>query len=378
MKKELITELKGLKKELESMPKSKKRDLLFLDYYKYISFLRDLGIIKGDNSRILEFNGDDDLINEKIELQSLYEIQELLENSSKINEKIEEIISVYHDNNYYSVNNFKMMKINNKNIGKILNDFFASIDSNILKIYNQLIEEEHIYFGTLYDAGGETCFSSFDKLSNIIINGNGDNLYDYISLVHEVGHAYQKYLERNNTNIHGIHYGVEITSMLIEKLFIKYLEDNYLFNEQVNLINTWELSSNLNTLSHCKLIGNLVNEGNINIDFINLDVYSDLSDDEVTSLLEEDCGYVFDDRKKLNLINYTYVIGDIMSSYFYYKINDNKEKGVKELKNFIVSIYDMPLDEFIEKYMNDIEAVKRYVNEKINDKNKKLKKNIKK
>lgn len=366
MKNELIKELKGLKKKLELMPKSKERELLFIEYYKYYNFLKDLRIIE-DNNDPLEFNNDDDSVSEKTAYRQIYELTELLKNIPMINTIIEKMISYYHDNNFYAINNYKKTTINNDNIEDVLDDFFEGLSPDIKKLYNRLLDEEHIYFTTLHDAGGETYFRMFDKLSNIIVDGRGDSLFNYISLVHEVGHAYQKYLERNNTNFHNIHYGVEITSILFEKLFIKYLEDNHLFKDQVKLINIWELSSNLNTLAHCKLIGNLLKDDKMRISPFDLDVNSDLSIEEITNILENDCGYVFTDRKKLNLINYTYLLGDIISSYFYYKIIDNKKEGINELNNFITNIYNMPIDEFIDTYMIDTKYVKKYINEKIGE-----------
>ena len=371
MKKELIKELKGLRKRIELMPKSKKRDILFDDYYRYVSFLRDLKII-GNDGEFYEFNGDEDSANLKIVQKRLNEMIEMVDNTPLLGDIIEKIIEVYHENNYYADSTYKDMKIDTRDINRILIDYFRFLDDDILKIYNRLVNEECIYLAPLSNAGGETCFRTFDKLSNIIVNGKGNDLYDYLALAHEVGHAYQKYLERNNTNLHGFQYGIEITSMLFEKLFIKYLEDNYLFKDQVTAINEWELANNLNTLVHCKLISDVLKEDGSYVDFNDYSVHCNLSEEEIISKLEEDCGYVFDDRKELDLINYTYAIGDIMSSYFYYKILDNRKDGIKEFKNFISAIYNMPIGEFIDTYMNDTKYVKKYINEKIGEYHKKL------
>ncbi len=65
--------------------------------------------------------------------------------------------------------------------------------------------------------------------------------------------------------------------------------------------------------------------------------------------------------KKLELYDVCYAVGNIISIYFYYKILEDKEKGMRELNDFIVS--DLSMDEIFNKYLSDLSLAKRYIDE---------------
>ena len=358
MKKELLKELYGLRKQIMFLPNSIKRDYLLLDYSHLYKYLEYLNLNLDDD--LLDFDNTDRV--NKITDDGIYlQIGEFILNNDYLLRRINEILKTYHKHNFYAENSLPT-KINQKDIGKVLDDFFKYLGSDIYKLYRRLLKETFIGYGVSMDADALTFHRMFDKLSNVMMCCDGKELLDYNSFVHEIGHVYQFYLQRNGKYLSDLHYGTEITSRLFEKLFRKYLLDNHLYNKQIdNTISSYHYQ-NINMYGVCSLICEIVRTGNFMID--DTSVKSELDEEELRRRLMNKIGFIYDYTLDLDYNSFLYVIGDIISSNFYKEINDNKEEGFRKLRDYLVRLDDLSIKESFKLYGN-MDNAKEYINNDI-------------
>ena len=133
-----------------------------------------------------------------------------------------------------NVRSDKLIPLNNDNISYILDEFLKSLDMDIYNYYHKLGEEGRI----LYSNDNNTAFTSLYNSNMVIFIEKLSNLEDVLVFVHELGHAYyfnlnnERVIERENiaTEIKD-----EIPSKLMETKFIKFLEDNHIFEQAIIL-----------------------------------------------------------------------------------------------------------------------------------------------
>lgn len=344
--KKLLVELNGLRKKINMMPIGIERDYMLLDYSHLFSYLEYLKMNVTDE--LLEFDNTE-RVNEITEDGIYLQIGEFIVDNNFLHKKIKEILKVYHNNNFYAMESLST-KINQKDIAAILNDFFKYLGSDIYELYRRLLNETFIGFGISNDAEAMTFHRMFDKVSNVMMCCNGTELLDYNAFVHEIGHVYQFYIQRNGKYLSDIHYGTEITSRLFEKLFRKYLVDNYLYNKQIDRTISSYHYQNINMYAHSSLICEIIKSGYYLIE--ETKVKSNLMEEEILERLVNKCGYVYDYMLDLDYNNFLYVIGDIISSNFYKEIINNKEEGFKKLKDYLVRLYDLSIKESLKLYGN--------------------------
>ena len=65
-------------------------------------------------------------------------------------------------------------------------------------------------------------------------------------------------------------------------------------------------------------------------------------------------------NRKIDLASFTYPIGEIIATQFFYKIIDNCESGMQELNSFILDSFKMSLDELMKKYLQDFSGFYQY------------------
>ena len=350
----LFKELLGLKKQIELMPKSVKRDYLLIDYIHLFKCLDNLGYRLNDD--LLDFDHVDK-VREITTDEPFIQILEFIIDNDFLHRKIKEVLKEYHDYNFYANNSFNT-KINTKNINIFLTDFFKSLGDDVFKLYCRLVNEDKIRYAYSNDASGLTFHRMFDNVSNVIMCNQGDELMDYYSFVHEVGHVYQFYLQRNISYLSDAHYGTEITSRLFEKLWQKYLLDNHLYSRDINEAIKSYHNQNINLYAHCSLISEIVKSGNYTLD--ESKIVHNLSKEDLERRLENKCGYVFNYIKDLDYINFLYVIGDIISSNLYLEIIMDKKEGLKKLRNYLVNLNNYNLLESFDLY-GDIDNAKAYI-----------------
>ncbi len=358
----VIKEFKGLKKKISMMPASMKRTYLYSNYANLMAFMGRIGINITED--LIELD-DSDKFDRLYEKRKLEDINELGSNIETLQDIFNEVISYCYEKNLYIANFSSRTKINQRNIGYILHDFFASLDPMIYKTFLNCQNNGNLVFTSVEGAGGITFPLLFEQSSKVIVSGDLNYLDSYHTLVHEMGHVYHTELSKNNECFHGFDATCEVVSMLFEKLFCRYLKDHHYYPIQTdNLIKTERLA-NLNLLVHCDLICDILKKDLGAISFDDLSIICPLDAENIMELLRRDCQYIVDFDGSLNLYNFTYAIGDIISSYFYQKIMEDKEKGLRELKDFAANSERLTLEEIIDRYMMDLTPIMKYINEQL-------------
>lgn len=265
---------------------------------------------------------------------------------SVINSFISEDYSLYKD--YYK----KLPKLNYNEMIDILMSFLKDFDNDIyLKLSNKgkegkIIETQINYYGYVLP------FESI-KDSVIVINNDSDiyNLSFMSTLAHECGHLFEiehLYSQDNITfrrdSMSSIY--CEVSSTFFEYAFLRYLEDNKIFENSVNLVlNEYYMklfihNFYINLISMKKNINSI--DGYVYIKEENISKYADYIIDKVNFYNMLSYKYGLDYR---NI--YIYGIGYLFAIHMYEKYKEDKEYFKNELKkSFLVYPNDSSLEAF--------------------------------
>ncbi len=358
--KELLERLNGLKKKILMMPAGVLREYYINNYYGIVTFCESIGIeINTDDideyaDKFIdsnEFCKYEFIINVEI-------IESVLKNIS------EELLEYFHDHNFYCVNNYQNYRVNPSTLNKAMQKFLLSLSPEALKIYLQMLDESKLVMAPSNTSGGATYGLSLGEVSPVTIADDLHNLSFYNILSHEVGHVFHYYMERNNSIKRQNDIKSEVVSMLFEKLFYKFLDDEHILPEGTSYLKVCELYSIISNSAVCKLICDLIENEDIMVSIEDYTITTSLSEEEIREYLENECGHLMF-FNKLWLYDIFYTIGNVISIYFYYKILEDKEKGMHELNDFIVA--DLTIFDIVKKYLLDISLVKRYIDETLED-----------
>lgn len=290
-----------------------------------------------------------------LEYNSNY-VNELLKNNKRLLKICVDLRDVYLTGNWNKKRIRK--KIDKTKANELLEGFFKSLGNDVFDLYCGLKKNNICYLAkNTSDCDGACYGMNNDKFSYININNYGNELYGYICIVHEMGHAYHYYLTRNHGNAAFLYIDCEVMSLLFEKLFIKFLEETYDYQLSDNSIwydyhNTlfWILIETLITSS-------LIDENRINYINHDLDCKTDYNDFELIAFAEN-LGYDSNRLPNLSLDGYYYIIGNIISDYFINRMEYDFKNGFKEACNFIQEASYYNIDEILDKYVNDLSYTK--------------------
>ena len=285
-------------------------------------------------------------------------IMDLIDNAEKLYNKFQIIVDSYKENDFYLYRHINLNKVHKDEMEDALFGFFDYLGSDVSKIYYDMIMGGNIFLksGNMERLGYAVDSTPIDNAC-ITVQNIPNYLDFYITIAHEIGHCYQFHLQRNQRNYSMLDPYCEVTSILFEKLFIKYLKDNYLIkdDEEIKLENHITF---LNEIVLSKYICKLFKEDKIGlINPYNLAYTCSVKKEEMEKEITDDCGWIIPDVKEPELIELRYAFGDIIAAYFYEKLKEDFELGWQEFKNFICTVNYLPLDEVIDKYF-DIELVK--------------------
>lgn len=355
---EEFKKLNELKKQILFMRDSKEKVLLINDYYSIALFLEKMGAIEDIKDYYLDSHDEEkyDLIwhKERINL-----IKNVFSNMDDLYHVFANLIDCYHENNFYGTGNFEVIIVDKAKMGSILDDFFYELGDDIYALFARVIEERRLLVMEDLGSGGYTYNSMHTDLGYIIVPHQANDLNFYLNMVHEFGHLYEMKEEKDNPFIADIHFLCEVVSTLFEKLFIYYLDNLGIYEKEVVRLRETRHAFILNHLAVSKFLCELRSiQGGLEIDGDELIAKVPFSKDEITSILENDCGFVFDRSKKLPIYSIIYAVNDIISTYFFYEILCNKEKGFKELKDFITNMRDIKVHDLINNYLMD--SIKDY------------------
>lgn len=358
-----IEKLRALQKRILYTRDNKEKYFLLRDYYHLYYFLQTIKQeIPNDIDNLANF---EKMFDGRCRQEQQISIDIIDKNMDRLKDISEEIIKLYHQNNFYSYTNTKYFGVDYRKMSEIMGSFFWNIGDDVLSLYQKMLREKRIKRYDLSNMEGGSLSTMYTDLAYIVLDDKDDNLNFYSNLAHELGHVYEWSLEKNKLMyIYDVHLFSEVVSITFEKLFMLYLDLNNLLKD-ANFKRQHDFhSSLLNRFAVCKLLCILKKEGKLS-SFVGDDyeVFSALSKEVIKNQLEKDCGMVYDASKELNLEHFMYIIGDIISSYFYYQIWEDYEKGIEELKNFVREDRLKSSDMIFNKYLSDLSYHKRYIKE---------------
>lgn len=359
MKKELIKKLNGLKKKIDIMPNNYQRSIYIMNYFHILAYLRDTKQM--NNYELKKYNMDSDTTKMfNIIQKNLNNFVNQLERcNNKLIEIDFELKNVYDNNNWHKLVNFDSI---NKDYGKkIVSNFFKLLNDDVFILYNEM-KNSNISYSSLHETNLEgTCYEILEsKYSYINLDNSSFNLSSLSTLVHEVGHAYHNYLLRNHPKLTYYTIVDETMSSLFEKLFFKYLEKNYSNCFNVNALWYEYYSLSYYQLANLLLTSVLLQDKKVIEINSNLRCKTCYSVDEVIELAE-DLECVVDDNPNLNIRDYIYLIGDLISDYFLKIMDNDFNEGFKTFCNFMQEANYYAISEILDKYCSDLTYTKQNI-----------------
>ena len=354
---DVIAKLKRLKKQIEIMPDNYQKTLLVTNYFRLYSFLVDSKKISGDDEEYFLETEISDFI-KKISKSITNHINDLINNNKRLLNLDLELVRVYFEGNW---NKRKIRKtISSKKAEQLLENFLKSLGTDVFRLYTELKNNNICNLSTnIIDTDG-ACYGMIGtKHSYINVKNNDNNLSGYIALSHELGHAYHFYLLRNhgNASISNMNICLEVMSLLFEKLFIKFLESSYDYNDDTSSLWYDYYHSHFWILMDLLVTSYLLDKNKIGYIDNSLNCQANCSDTEVYALAES-LGYISDVYPDLNLGNYNYLISNIISDYFLKSMEFDFSKGFREACNFVQEASLYTIEEILDKYTSDLSYTK--------------------
>lgn len=346
------------KNHIMRMPNTKEKAVLISAYLSLLDFYSET-IIDHNQRKYEKLLIDDDFLgsyNKLVCKNTAKELDDISNNALDLYRKYCKIINTYKENDYCSRPSFVSHRVDSKKMLRIMEDFFRTLGDDVLNIYLEMINNNNILVG---DAG-ETIGFSVDPFPIdypcIVVDNLYNYFYFYIAIVHEVGHAYQYYLQRNQKFVSMFDPYSEINSHLFERLFLDYLkkihEDKYCEKREETDYNYF-----LNEVSASKILCRLIINNNIKaMDPFSLEYDCYIPNEMLVDEVERDCGYVMFFNKNIEFVRFHYSIGKAMAMYFHEKLKNNFDQEWKNYKDFLCTVNYLPMNEVLDKYF-DVDLV---------------------
>lgn len=151
------------------------------------------------------------------------------------------VLNSYKDIDYnFLYKNVLCKKFSYDEADLILRDFFSKIGNKYYDFYLKLINDDKIYMNYPdKDYAGLTYSIDSIQKSYAVCSSSVMSLGSMSTIVHEIGHCYENYLQYNNfsnsSSFDGILY--EVSSCFFELLFIKYLCNERIFLNDALVLN---------------------------------------------------------------------------------------------------------------------------------------------
>lgn len=280
-------------------------------------------------------------------------LAEIKLNAPNLHQKFCDIIKCFQENDYCAHAYSIYAKVDSKKMMQLVWEFFASLGDDVLKLYENMIKGGNVAANNMKTRFLGYSVDPFPIDNPCVVIQNVQNYLDfYLTLVHEVGHAYQFYLQRNQKDFSSFDPYAEVTSHLFERLFLDFLkekhEDKYCFDFEEEDYNYF-----LNEVSASKILCELIdNDEIIYIDPFSLDYGSVASPKELIDKLIKDCGYILVADKCLDLTKFHYSIGKAIAIYFHEKLKNNFTEEWPKYKDFLCTINYLPMSEVFDKYFD--------------------------
>ena len=343
-----------IKNKLLRMPNNINRAKIVDGYANLFTYYKEVNKQDVDDYSI--FDLDDDVIdkyNRYVEKKTNEKISELTKMAPYLYQRYNKLIKLYHENGFCSYETCNLDKVNQKDIFNEVGEFLQLLGRDVCLLYNKMVEGDNIFIDPNSDILGISMNSI--KIDNpCMIVATSAKYFDfYVTLLHELGHCYQFYLQRNHAHFETFNIFTETTSTLFENLFCEFLKSK---NKYKQAIKTYELENHiyfLNTISSSKLLSKLlINKDLFNVDSHNLSYETNTPYSKIISDMTNDCGYIMGNKYDFSLTEFHYSIGSIIAKYFIDKMKNDFKNSWKEYKDFICTVDNYPLEEILDKYFD--------------------------
>jgi len=363
--------LLSIKNKLLRMPNDIRKARAVDGYANLFAYYKE--VCNLDDNKCTELDLDNDLINKydyHVVKKTQKKLSEICRLAPYLYQRYNKLINLYKENGFCSFEFSVMGKVNQKDIFKDLEEFLNLLGKDVCLLYNKMISENNIFVAEDYDLLGVS-MNAISVDNPCIIVASSEKYFDfYVTLLHELGHCYQFYLQRNHTHFETFNPFTELTSTLFENLFCEFLKSK---NKYKKNILDYELEDHiyfLNTISSSKILCKLMMDRDIfNVDAHNLTYETTSSYEDLIYDMTNDCGYIMGNKIDFALTEFHYSIGSILAKYFLKRIKEDYKVAMKEYKDFICTVDDYPLKEIFDKYFdmnlleNDIKTfIKSYRN----------------
>lgn len=222
-------DIEGTIKKINMMNDNKERFRLFCELQQYLYLLPEIKMLSTDDViNISKQINDLKALEEKYDAMQNKVFNDIANNLQYFN-KIYRSILVNADK--YPLFSMHYPYYNLKRLINYAIEFFKLMGNDVYELYKRLQNKELILEKDQTSYGG-LCWNINGHLSSIILYTNSTNLYKIIALVHEMGHAYDNYLNRTHDYKLDVQINSEITSITFEHLFIKFLMNEKLLKEE--------------------------------------------------------------------------------------------------------------------------------------------------
>lgn len=322
------------------------------------------------NKEIKEFDIDDEFVDKydkRITKATQNKISEITKLAPYLYQIYNLIINEYKKNSFCSYEFELYHHVNKEKLYKLVTEFLAYLGNDVGRLYNRIVLNNNIFLLNDCDYAGISMNALNVDNPCIIIHNVEELLTYYFTLVHEMGHCYQFYLQRNHSHIESFNPFMEVTSLLFEKMFYHYLKERCELKKE--LID-YDIENNicfLNDLAASKVICELLMNKDVkNINIYNLTYESSVDICELQRRMIMDCGYIMPNKLYFELSEFHYSIGEMIATYFMNKMENDFQNSWKEYKDFITTCDDYPLEEILDKYI-DIDLIKDNIKKFIKD-----------
>ena len=237
---------------------------------------------------------------------------------------------------------------------KLMFEFLNYLGDDVVSLYKEMFNNKSVIIYTIDHEMGSSINSIYVS-SPCLVLSDYPNLFEYYTTFsHEMGHCYQYKLQKDDNHFETFNPYKETTSILFEKMFVEFLKNKGVCDNNVSYYEMDDHSFILNDMSICLVLSILFMENEISeIDPFDLSYQSSFTKEELRDEVSKCCGYIKPTKKNISLDTFSYSIGHIISTYFIDKMKNNFKEAWQEYKSFISTADNYSLLEVLDKYYDD-------------------------
>ena len=191
-----------------------------------------------------------------------------------------------------------------------------------------------------------------NRRDSYIIIHEKDELYRYITLAHEIAHAYENSILNKRRQYFDVPYTAEIISLTFNRIFMSYLENNNILPSSVirKIQNNFEVNC-FDYVTWAYLITKAIKNDKYNIE-------------------EYDINFTINNKRvERSLTDHNYALGSVFSLSMYNMWQKNDLAFIRDLPNMIFFIDKMSLNELID-FFNKPDCISKELDKVLIKKNK--------